>query len=128
MSSTSPASSTARHSQPRSPVIIRQSSSRCQQPVAKSHGLRVNGAEFPLEQQSKQKLARFLCFSSPEGEFSVDSQAVQHFTTACWMFEHAPRVRLNRRAYSVPNPQRPEADGFVRDFNPSGQHQFGHVT
>ena len=25
-------------------------------------------------------------------------------------------------------PQRPEADGFVRDLNPLGQHQFGHVT
>src|SRR6266849_361896 len=49
MSRTSPASSTARHSQPRSPLIIRQSSSRCQ------------------------------------------------------MFEHTPRVRFNRRAYSVPN-------------------------
>jgi hypothetical protein len=49
MSSTSPASSTARHSQPRFPLIIRQSSSRCQ------------------------------------------------------MFEHAPRARLRRRAYSRPN-------------------------
>src|SRR5713226_8324700 len=25
-------------------------------------------------------------------------------------------------------PQRPEADGFVRDLNPSGQHQLGDVT
>ena len=73
MSSTSPASSTARHSQPRSPLIIRQSSSKCQ------------------------------------------------------MFEHAPRAPQSSGVLR-PEPQRPEADGLVRDLNSSGQHQFGHVA
>ena len=73
MSSTSPASSTARHSQPRSPLIIRQSSSKCQ------------------------------------------------------MFEHAPRAPQSSGVLR-PEPQRPEADGLVRDLNSSGQHQLGHVT
>lgn len=44
------------------------------------------------------------------------------------MFEHAPRVRFNRRAYSVPNRSAPEADGFVRHLNPASQHQLGDIT
>jgi hypothetical protein len=50
----------------------------------KSHGLRGNGAEFPVGGTEQRKLARFLRGSDEDGEFSVSSQAVQRFTTACW--------------------------------------------
>ena len=82
MSSTSPASSTARHSQLRSPLIIKQSSSRCQ------------------------------------------------------MLEHAPRLRLNRRAYSLPNRnvqrrrlrERPQSLGGAFSSQATHEHFSGLLT
>ena len=48
-----------------------------------SHGLREHRAEFPPEDTEQRKLAHISVFSDTCGEFSVSSQAVQSFVTAC---------------------------------------------
>ena len=44
------------------------------------------------------------------------------------MVEHPARVRPQSSGVLRAEPKRPEADGFVRDLDPSGQHQLGNVT
>ena len=44
------------------------------------------------------------------------------------MFEHAPCVRLNRRAYSMPNRSVQRRMASCETAIPSGQHQLGDVT
>jgi hypothetical protein len=53
------------------------------QPVAKATGREDREPSFGPRHTEQRKLAHFSVFSDERGEFSVFSQAVQFFSTAC---------------------------------------------
>ena len=56
---------------------------RASQPVAKATGCENTEASFCQRHREQRKLACFSVSQTIESEFSVTSQAVQSFTTAC---------------------------------------------
>jgi hypothetical protein len=68
------------------------------------NGIEETGPSFRPNRAESRKLANFSVFSDGQGKFSVFSQAVERFATAC---QRSLRSQVQRRQFKVQDPGTP---------------------